>query len=307
MPMIYSSLIAVFLLIAAGWALKATHVITDPHWAGFERVTYFVLFPAVMISTISMAKLGQVPVLAIMTALVGSLLLVAGLLLLLRPWLLKQGVSGPSFTSVFQGAVRWNSFVGLALAGTLHGADGIAIMAIIAAMLLPLLNILSVLTLSRYASGPRLSLSSTLKALLHNPLIWSSLAGIALNPLAFLLPTPLVSALDIAGRAGLAAGLLVTGSGLELRSLARPRLPHLLAALCKLILVPALALAGATALGLGGPVLIAVMVAAAAPTATGAYILARQMGGDAPLMAEITTLQTLVALISLPFWLTFVK
>jgi malonate transporter and related proteins len=48
-----------------------------------------------------------------------------------------------------------------------------------------------------------------------------------------------------------------------------------------------------------------VVIASAVPTATAAYILSRQMGGNAPLMAEIITAQTLLAMVTLPLALLF--
>lgn len=307
MPILYTSLLAVFLVIAAGWGLKARGMIVDAQWVGFERVTYYVLFPAVLISTISMAKLGDLPFLAVAATLVTCILVVTGLLLLLRPLLLRAGIDGPAFTSVFQGAARWNSFVALALAGSLYGQNGIALMAIVVATLIPLLNVLSVLILSRYATGPQLSLTATLKALIRNPFIWSCLLGIVLNPVSHLIPAAIVSAVDITGRAALPAGLLVTGSGLDLRSLARPRLPHAVATGLKLAFIPLLAILLGSALGLAGTPMAIIVIASAVPTATGSYILARQMGGDAPLMAEITTLQTFLALLTLPLFMALAK
>ena len=45
---------------------------------------------------------------------------------------------------------------------------------------------------------------------------------------------------------------------------------------------------------------------AALPTASSSYIMSRQLGGDAPLMAGITTLQTLLAAVTLPLTLALV-
>ena len=53
-----NSLIAVFLVIATGWALKARGVLSPAHWLGVERLTYQVLFPAVVVYTLAMADLG---------------------------------------------------------------------------------------------------------------------------------------------------------------------------------------------------------------------------------------------------------
>jgi malonate transporter len=59
-------------------------------------------------------------------------------------------------------------------------------------------------------------------------------------------------------------------------------------------------LLAALALGLSGPALITALLFQAMPTASSAYILARQLGGDAPLMAGITATQTVLAAAAIP-------
>ena len=66
----------------------------------------------------------------------------------------------------------------------------------------------------------------------------------------------------------------------------------------------ALVLVLAWALGLDGVSRDVALLFAALPTATSAYILARQLGGDAELMAALITGQTLLAMLSLPLWLS---
>ena len=125
-----TSLIAVFLVLATGWLLKARGLVAASHWLGIERLTYQVLFPAVVIHTLAVADLAKLPVLAMGVSLVSAILIVATLLLLTRPLLARAGVDGPAFTSIFQGSVRWNTFVALALAAGLQGRDGTTLMAI---------------------------------------------------------------------------------------------------------------------------------------------------------------------------------
>ncbi|MGO4263982.1 AEC family transporter, partial [Lysobacter sp. TAB13] len=98
----------------------------------------------------------------------------------------------------------------------------------------------------------------------------------------------------------LGVGLLVVGAGLEIHRLKQPRLAHGLAIGLKLVVMPLFAWMLARQFGVTGTALTITVVAAAVPTATAAYFLARDMGGDAPLMAEITTMQTLLALVTLP-------
>jgi predicted permease len=121
------------------------------------------------------------------------------------------------------------------------------------------------------------------------------------------IPEFLTLSLDILGRAALAGGLIVVGAGLELSRLRKPGLATLLSVLLKLFALPAVAFAFAYNLGLKGIPLQTVMIAASVPTATAAYILSRQMGGDSRLMAEITTSQTLLAMVTMPVILLLVS
>jgi len=295
-----ASLIAVFLVIATGWVLKVRGIVSPAHWLGVERLTYQVLFPAVVVHTLAVADLSRLPVLAMGASLVISILTVATLLLASRPLLVRAGVGGPAFTSIFQGSVRWNTFVALAMAAGLHGRDGTTLMAIAVAAMIPLLNVLCVLVLARYANGRPMGAAATIKSIAFNPFIWSSALGLVLNQCQAYLPVALTTYVDVMGRAALGVGLLVVGAGLDLRSLARPRIAHCVAIVLKLVVMPVLAWTIARQFGVSGPALTMTIVAAAVPTATAAYFLARDLGGDAPLMAEITTVQTLLALATLP-------
>jgi len=301
MSAIFASLIPTFLIIATGWLCRATKFVSEPQWAGLERVTYVIFFPALIIDTLSRADLSSVPVLGVGGALVGSILTMAVLVLAMRPVLERQfGIDGPSFTSIFQGATRWNTFVGLAVAGSLFGQRGIALIAVAIAAMVPLLNLLAFYVFIRFAGQPQRSPWDILRSFIANPFIWSCAIGLALNLLVPPLPKPIAGYIDVMGRAALASGLLIVGAGLDIRRLASPGLPHMLAAVLKLVLMPVMAVTLARFIGVTGDDLVVTVVAASVPSASAAYVLARQMGGNAGLMAEILTLQTLIALISMP-------
>lgn len=295
-----ASLIAVFLVIATGWGLRAGNIVPASHWSGVERLSYQLLFPAVVIHTLAMADLGRLPVLAMGLSLVLAILSVAALLILLRPALASVGIDGPAFTSVFQGSVRWNSFVAMALAAGLAGREGTTLMAIAVAAMIPLLNVICVLVLVRHSGGRAMGFGATLRSIVLNPFIWSSAVGLLLNPVQRYLPIAVTSYIDILGRAALGIGLLAVGAGLDLRRIATPKPAHGLAILLKLVAMPLLAWTFAQHFGLTGPALTMTVVAASVPTATAAYFLARDLGGDTPLMAEIITIQTLLAMLTIP-------
>jgi predicted permease len=308
MSAILASLIPTFLIIATGWLCRVTNFVSEPQWAGLERVTYVIFFPALIVDTLSRADLSSVPVLGVGGALIGAILTMAALVLALRPALERGlGIDGPSFTSIFQGATRWNTFVGLAVAGSLFGQRGIALIAVAIAAMVPLLNLLAFYVFIRFAGRPKQSPWDILRSFVTNPFIWSCAIGLLLNILVPPLPKPLAAYIEVMGRAALAAGLLIVGAGLDIRRLASPGLPHVLAAGLKLVLMPVMAVTYAGFIGVHGDDLTVTIIAASVPSASAAYVLARQMGGNAGLMAEILTLQTMLALVTMPLLISLLS
>jgi hypothetical protein len=306
MSAVAASLVPIFLLIVTGWATRVTRTIDEASWAGFEKVTYLILFPALVAETLARADLASVPILPVAASLVGAILAVVGLLLALRRWLERRfAIDGPAFTSVLQGSSRWNTFVALALAAGLYGREGTTLCAVAIATMIPLLNVIAVTALSRFASPRPLSPRQLVRAIVTNPFIWSSVLGIALNLAAPPIPTMVWSWAEILGRAALAAGLLVVGSGLDLSRLRNPGAALVLSTVLKLAVLPVIAALLARLFGVSGTGLAITVLCTAVPTASGSYVLARQMGGDAPLMAEILTVQTLLAMITLPLAIHF--
>jgi malonate transporter and related proteins len=298
---VIDSVIPVFLLIAAGWLTRVSGLIEDRHWSGIELATYYIFFPAIIIDTLARADLGSVPVLGVGGALVAAILLIAGALLVLRPFLERTlGLDGPSFTSLFQGSTRWNTFIALAMATTLFGPRGVTLMAVAIAAMVPLLNTLAFYVLVRYAGGPPQTRLQTLRSFVTNPYIWSCAIGLALNATGLPVPKAVGSFIEILGRAALAAGLLIVGAGLDVRRLAKPEAAHLVSIAAKLFVLPVIAVTLARLAGVSGLDLDVTIVAASVPTASGAYALAKLMGGNAALMAEIITIQTLASLATMP-------
>jgi predicted permease len=139
-----------------------------------------------------------------------------------------------------------------------------------------------------------------------NPLIWACAIGLVLNVTHIPLPKLWHEVADALGRSSLAIGLLVTGAGLHLEGLFRPSLAASVTVFLKLVLMPVIAVALALQFGITGSNLAVVTICSAVPTASSAYVLARQMGGDAPLLAQIITLQTILAAVTMPIAIALV-
>ncbi len=152
MAVVVAALLPVFLLIVLGFILKRSLMRLETQWNGLERLTYFVLFPTLLIQTLVKADLSKVPVAGVGGALFLSALAMSLLCLALRPLFLRLEIDGPAFTSIFQGATRWQTYVALAVCSNLFGETGLALASVAIVALIPLINVLSVWVLAQYAS-----------------------------------------------------------------------------------------------------------------------------------------------------------
>ena len=294
---IAAALIPVFALIALGAALHRTRFIEETSWRAVERVTYYVLFPCFLFNAIATADFTGRPIGRLAVLLLGAIMVMAALTYALQS---AFRFDGPAFSSVFQGAVRFNSYVALGAIAALLGREGVALSAIAVAVMVPFLNTLCVSVLMRHADGGEMGLTVFAKQFVQNPLIMSSLAGIAVHLLGIPLPNFVATAVDMAGKAALPLGLMAVGASLDLADARARPAPVIVASGLRLLVMPSLVAFGAMLVGVAGSAKTAALICAAVPGASSSYILARQLGGDARLMANITTAQTLAAMVTMP-------
>ncbi len=293
----------VFLLIMMGYALFQSKLIGAEVWAAVEHVCFYLLFPALIVKTLSRANLAALPIAEFASVVLIAVLLMSTLLLAARPILAKRyDVSGPTFTSLFQGATRFHGFMALAIVGSLYGDPGITLCAIALGVMIPVLNILNVAVLAVYGAHEGAPTPLTVfKQILRNPLIVACAIGFALNLTG--LPNFIYTAIDIAGGGGLGLGLLAVGAGLNLSRATETRALVAVGVLIRLIGMPVFMILLAWAIGLTGLPRTIAIIAGAVPTASTAYVMARKMGGDAELMANIVTFQVLMAALTLPLFI----
>ena len=282
-----------FALILLGAALRRWMHLGDHFWLGVEKLVYFILFPALLIHAITKTHLdlgAAVPLLA-----TAGLAMLAGMLLaaLPQPFLKLPPLR---FASLFQCGYRFNSYIALAVAGMLFGAPGIATMGLIVGAAVPLANLVSVWMLARHGEV------GVLREIARNPLIWGTLSGFVLNLLGWLPPVPVQAFLGRLSDASIALGLIAVGAALRLENAPGVGGYSLWLVLVKLGCLPLVALGAGSLFGLAGLNLQVVVIFAALPTASSAYILAMRMGGDGRSVAWLISATTLASMLTLPFW-----
>lgn len=280
-----------FLLILGGCLLCRFTKLDSSVWGAVERLVYYLLFPVLLFNSILRAPLPTGSVLnlaACSVAIIGIGVALAYALGHVR------GVDAQAHASGAQVAFRFNSYVALALAERLGGAPGVAAIALVVAVAVPLANVAAVYPLARHGGH------GYARELARNPLILSTLAGLAGNLMGLSLPEPVTTTLQRIGLAALPLGLMTVGAGLRFGALRDfPRLAAALLAIRHLVL-PVAGLLLAALMPLSPIQRLVVVAFAAMPTASSCYVLAAQLGGNASFVSGLVTLSTLLGMVSIP-------
>jgi len=293
----------IFLIILIGYVLFRTKVVGEQVWSAIEHICFYLLLPFLIIRTLSRANLGGVPIIDFALVLIVAILgMSISLLIIYRLIRSSYPDSGPSFTSVFQGATRFHGFVALAIIGPLYGDEGITLAAIALAIMVPLLNTISVIVLSVYGQNTsHIAPKAIGVQIIKNPLIIACAVGLFFNWSG--VPDIVFDAVVIIGNGGLGLALLAVGAGLRLDQAAKGKLLVFIGVFIRLIGMPAIIIGMAWIVGLDGLARTIAIIAGAVPTAGSSYVMARKMGGNAELMSSIVTFQIIAAAITLPFFI----
>ncbi|WP_375689338.1 AEC family transporter [Pseudooceanicola sp. LIPI14-2-Ac024] len=284
-----------FALICLGFLLARSGQPGPGFWPAAERLNYFILFPALLVSSLVNAPVRDPAILRLGGAAVVTILVAALLLSLARR---IRPVPAARFGPALQGVVRFNTYLGLAVTASLAGAAGVERAAVFLAISVPLVNVLSILALTEggAARRPRVMIAT----MLRNPLILACLVGIALALLGVGLPYGTGNFLDLLARGSLPLGLLCVGAALQPAALRSDIVAVAGVSALRLLVMPMLAAGVGLALGLSGVEALVLVIFTAVPTAPTSYVLTTQLKGDGTYMAGIVTAQTLAAVATLP-------
>ncbi len=293
----------IFLLIVLGHALRRGGIPNIEFWNLNDKLVYWVLFPSMLFYKMAtmelsgdlLGKFAMVIYLGLASAVISAL--VAGRLF---------GLDRPTWTSVLQGCARHNTFIALAVAERVFGSEGLALAALITALLIPVTNVSVVSLMVLLLRGSQRSgvAGAIARDLARNPLLIAVAAGIAVN-LTGPPHIPVVYDMTkILGGAALPIVLLCVGANIRVRAMVAATIPTLLSITGKMIVFPVVIGVAAVVVGLDTTAALVAMVFGAVPSAAGAYNLARQMGGNAPAMAAIVAIQTAISFVTLPLTLT---
>ena len=304
MTSITDALVPVLAMIVVGFAIQRSNFLNPSFWPSAERLTYYLLMPAALIHSLAGKKINDLPWLKILLTVEGAV--IASALLVALWWVANRHMGGSALTSLFQGGVRFNTFVALALAENMFGSEGLMMAALGAGFMIVLINVLCVSVFSLAVNHKStFDLKRLIVDLIRNPLILGCVIGVGLNALDIRLPKAIDGILALGGKAAFPIGLMAVGAAYTAGCLKVHLQPLAVSSTIQFIFKPLIAWSLATYLGLSGTAICIAVILFSVPTAPSAYILSRQMGGDHDSMSAIITVQTCLSFVTLPItiWL----
>jgi len=207
------SILPIFFIIASGYVIRQKFIKKDEFWKSAEALTYYLLFPCLLVLKISSANFEGANIQMPIMVTIFSTLLVVGMAFLLK---YLFSLNGSLFTSVFQGSTRYNSYVFIGLSQALFGNEGAAITGVFIAYMIVITNVMSVVVMNIYGESSKKSYSEMALALGKNPLIAFTVVGLLLNYFGIKISSVLGAYMHILGDAASPLSLLSVGAGLSI-------------------------------------------------------------------------------------------
>ena len=282
-------------------------ILTDVNfWQGISKLCYWVLFPAMLFKTIALSDFTG---LAINTSLIVLMSGLFGVMIIIYIAGRLIRVNNADLSSLLQGAFRHNGFIALSIIAGLYGQAGLELGTLCLAALVAPSNVMSVVIMVflNKRDGTVNMQKLLAKEIARNPLILSIVAGLLAKNSPFIVPDIIFETTSMLGQAALPVLLMAVGAGIRFhKRLKSSYMSLILAVLSKAIIFPAIMFTVALLLGISGLPLIIFVIFGVMPTAVSSYALAKELGGNDELMAEIISLQTIMSLPILLIWLSFV-
>ena len=288
-----SNIAPIVLLILSGFVIKSYVVTAEDFWKATDKLVYYIFFPALLLVNIGTAEFDIGLAFSGLATAVMSTAFVAAAIFIYK---YISAMENKRFSSVFQGSVRYNSYIFIALSSNYFGDAGAALSGIFVGVMIIFTNVISVIILNIYGQGGKMNVQDIAFKTLANPLIAGALLGVGLNISGISLHTLFIADyLYYLGTAAMPLSLLSIGAGLIFSFDRTKTLAISAAVFAKLILLPACAVVILSFLPLPLTIKAVTVLYCAVPCASNAYILSRQMGGDSDVMASVITWGTLLS------------
>ena len=300
-----NAVVPMFLLLAAGFLSQKAGVLTREDVPRFNKVAFRIFLPCLLFYNIYCSdRSAAVKPGLIIYAVCGVLLVFSAAFLSVRRLVPREDWKGV----IAQGIFRSNFVImGIPIAQALVGPDQLGAVTVLIAVVVPLFNFLSVYVLERFRGGT-VNYGKVFLEVAKNPLIVSSLLGIAFQLLGIRLPRLLEQTVSSLSVIASPLQLFLLGAFFRFDGLGRYVRPLAAVTTIKLFVTPAILLGTAALLGIRGGDFVGLIGIFASPTAVNSFTMVQQMDcGDAELAGDIVVMTSAVSIVSFFLWILVFK
>ena len=293
---------AIYLII--GIILKVTHVVTDEDVRKFTHAVFVALYPFIMFDNLYGKNIADN-----MDMKLGLYAVGFTLFQFVVSWLFVCKIEPDNFErgAMIQALYRSNYvLMGFPIAVNLFGKGNITAVAIIMMLVVPFYNASAVVLFETFRGG-KVNVRHILKRILTNPIIDGGIAAFIVMILGIHLPSAVEGTIGTLSDATSPIAMILLGAALNLQGFSSDRKRIIICTAGKLVVFPALGIAGAVLLGIRDVQLIAVTLMVAAPVALASYAMASSMGGNGKLAGELVVITTITSCFTIPVFLFILK
>jgi len=295
---VLATIIPIFSVVVLGCFARSKGFMPQEFLGPANRLVYYLAIPALIFRSVSKASFQtDFSATVLLVTLSSAAIAYAG------AWLIgRQACRQPGRVGTFiQCSAHGNhGYIGLPIAFYYLGEAGLVKASILAGFLMILQNVLSVLALQTYSmasAGSERRIRLIVEKLVRNPVIVSALVGVMVSVGQVPIPKPIVRFLDILSGLAPPMSLLLIGASLSFAVLRKSFFPLLTSVSIKIIALPIIGLILFLALGVDSADYLPGLILLATPTATVAYVMSKEMGGDSEFaVAAVSTSTVLSAL-----------
>ncbi len=296
------AVLPLFFLMMLGFLVRKKGWLNDAELKKFNSVIFKILFPFMVFSSIHKTDLSAsfYPPLMIF-----CIVAILGVYFLSLPAVLRLEKNQASRGAMIQAIYRSNFvLLGLPLVSNLYQGADLGMTALAVAVLIPLFNVLAVITLEVFRGG-KPSPKKILHGIATNPLILGCLAGLLCIPVQ--IPFALETTINQLSACASPMALILLGASFHLEHHPRYRRNLILCVLCRLALVPGLCLTTAALLGFRDMAFVTMIGVFASPCAVSSFTMAQQMNSDGELAGACVVYTSFFSCFTMFLWIFLFK
>lgn len=300
----FSVVFPLFCMMALGYFLRAIKIFNDDFLKQLNNVCFKVFLPMVLFANIYKSDFKTMFSVKLIAFALSSIALAFIILMVIVPFFEKNNLNRGV---IVQGVFRSNFILfGIPIAASLYGNNNTSVTAILLAFVIPLFNLLSIISFEIFL-GKKFNALTIIKEVCKNPLIIGSALAFVFVIAKLKMPDIVEQTVfDIAGVTTPLA-LIILGGSFKFKSIAKYLKPLIFSVLGKIVIMPLVFIPISICLGFRNLELAALLGMFASPTAVSTFTMAQSVEANEELAGQIVVIDSILSVITIFIWITILK